>query len=565
MGSNYHGRGSKAKSRRSSHRLDYESPSNRNRKEREQRGDNNMYLHSSNNHHSNEYKHDPPYIVSKSRRKKNGHNRFHSDGNILHDQPKMNENHHSNHSSNHKPHPHPHRKPPLIRRHPPSPNNSSNNSSNHSNHSNHNNAHKQKKLSSKQKLKKHESTPQAPKLPLAPNSSNLPPLPATPLSQKRHSTPRNMTPKNELNNDYNQWLLICFKNSIIDSLMELLHNDELRVYVFDDTMIAHHMIGNDILSAIEYLFECQFAFMSNGSAYLDFNGFAAGMRKCNIHFETPEIAIPLIFEQLVGINTGNKGDKNTKGKKKKSKIDYNHVFIAEDTFVEWMMNYIRIHVNGGIKTKKHHGPNQFDERIDKLFNVLQVIYNESKYNKYMQQQDKMKSNKKKKRKSASPNVINSNNMSKGNDGMTTSNNKTKGDKKASIINPFEVESLYASSPSMNQQRQINFKSLGLPPRQKFNEYHQNHHISHSNKKSIQSAFGPAHNKYYDSNSPSIHSLHAQSTINHQTSNNNHYKSVKPMRNTNHNHNNSHVLYKYKPRKNRSNHDNDNDDPYYTEY
>merc|ERR1719382_527853 len=108
-------------------------------------------------------------------------------------------------------------------------------------------------------------------------------------------------------------------------------NDEIKCYVFDDGMISHHMLGNDALSAIEYLFECQFAFMSNGNAYCDFNGFAAGMRKCNIHFENPEVAIPLIFEQLVGINNGTlKHQRNKKHKRKnKGKIDYNHVFIAE--------------------------------------------------------------------------------------------------------------------------------------------------------------------------------------------------------------------------------------------
>merc|ERR1719384_809503 len=138
-------------------------------------------------------------------------------------------------------------------------------------------------------------------------------------------------------------------------------------------MICHHMLNNDALSAIEYLFECQFAFMSNGNAYLDFNGFAGGMRKCNIHFENPEIAIPLIFEQLVGINNGNHNKKKTK----KTKIDYNHVFIAEDTFVEWMMNYIRIHINC------QHINEQYDERIDQLFDILEAIYDQSKYNKYI--------------------------------------------------------------------------------------------------------------------------------------------------------------------------------------
>ena len=341
--------------------------------------------------------------------------------------------------------------------------------------------------------------------------------------------------------------------------MELLHNDELRVYVFDDTMISQYMIGNDILSALEYLFECQFAFMSNGSAYLDFNGFSAGMRKCNIHFETPEIAIPLIFEQLVGINANNhnnnnhhhdiknKKDKNDK-KNKKTKIDYNHVFIAEDTFVEWMMNYIRIHINGA----NHHQTNQFDERIDKLFDILQSIYKHCKYQNTISSNNNNNSNKKKKRKSASPNIT----------------------KDGGIINPFEVESLYASSPSMGQQRQtkdiINFKSLGLPPRTRHNEYHQN--INHSTKQSIQSF---SNNRYIEP--PSIHSLHAQSTINHAQptinhgSNRKHRKSVKPLRNTNHNHNDPHLLYKtknknkYKQYKNRSNHKQSDDDLYYTEY
>merc|ERR1712154_664420 len=172
------------------------------------------------------------------------------------------------------------------------------------------------------------------KLPnLSPNSTtstNLPPLPPTPLTQKQQTHKKqqrlslhqkhiqNKTVSINMNEyQYNEWLLLCFKNSIIDSLLELLQNDELRVYVFDDGMISHHMIGNDMLSAIEYLFECQFAFISNGSAYLDFNGFASGMRKINIHFENPEIAIPLIFEQLVGINQNNQ-------KNIKTKIDYNH-------------------------------------------------------------------------------------------------------------------------------------------------------------------------------------------------------------------------------------------------
>ena len=100
------------------------------------------------------------------------------------------------------------------------------------------------------------------------------------------------------------------------------------------------MVGNDVLSAIEHLFKCQFGLMSNGSAYLDFNGFAAGMRQCNIHFESPEMAIPLIFEQLMGINSGTFKHLQKAKKSKRSKIDYNHVYIAEDTFVEWMMNYI---------------------------------------------------------------------------------------------------------------------------------------------------------------------------------------------------------------------------------
>merc|ERR1712083_269979 len=158
----------------------------------------------------------------------------------------------------------------------------------------------------------------------SPNSSHLPPLPPTPLTLKNYQKSQQraqaaMMKKNVSINEYNEWLLICFKNSIIDSLMELIHCDELKVYLFDDGMICHHMLNNDALSAIEYLFECQFAFMSNGNAYLDFNGFSAGMRKCNIHFENPEVAIPLIFEQLVGIKQQHKAKKK---KKNMSQIDY---------------------------------------------------------------------------------------------------------------------------------------------------------------------------------------------------------------------------------------------------
>merc|ERR1712154_751162 len=147
-----------------------------------------------------------------------------------------------------------------------------------------------------------------------------------------------------------------------------------------------------------------------------------GMRKINIHFENPEIAIPLIFEQLVGINQNNQ-------KNIKTKIDYNHVFIAEDTFVEWMMNYIRIHINC------QHINEQYDERIDQLFDILEAIYDQSKYNKYIIQK-------------------------------TTKKNKKR--KSKININPFEAA---PSSPN-KVKRQIMFKNLGIPPRQHLNEYHQ---------------------------------------------------------------------------------------------
>merc|ERR1712244_111390 len=92
------------------------------------------------------------------------------------------------------------------------------------------------------------------------------------------------------------------------------------------------------------------------------------------------MGIPLIFEQLVGI----KQSKQTKRKRKKkvlSQIDYNHVFVAEDTFVEWMMNYVRMHLN--------QSAGHFDERCDKLFSVLHSIY---KYNKKLTKKNKKNKN-----------------------------------------------------------------------------------------------------------------------------------------------------------------------------
>merc|ERR1719461_622843 len=273
-----------------------------------------------------------PYIVSSgsvvngaNEPHANGHNRFHTEN--IGKKPTLNANEKSLHTVANPNKMSLHRKPPQIRRH--------------------------RKNSTKKKLKLGQ---------LSPNSSHLPPLPPTPYNQKRSVlTGQNKLANNVSVNEYNEWLLVCFKNSIIDSLIELMHSDDLKAYVFDEGMVCHHMIGNDALSAIEYLFECQFAFMSNGNAYLDFNGFAAGMRKCNIHFESPEVAIPLIFEQLVGI----------KQKSQIAQIDYNHVFVAEDTFVEWMMSYIR-------------NKQQLDERTDKLFGMLHSIYTQSKYSKYKQ-------------------------------------------------------------------------------------------------------------------------------------------------------------------------------------
>eukprot|EP01084_Bolivina_argentea_P079849 144740_1 len=288
-----------------------------------------------------------PYIITKSRRNtRNIHGRFYSDGNIM--KPAMNDVESESDSQSQtqtevhlpvKAISNPRRKPPQIRRH----------------------GSKQAKSSSKLcELSPHSLT-------------NLPPLPPTPLKQKKYnicSVPNVSDNAPSTVGEYDEWLLICFRNSIIDSLMELLLNDELRVYVFDDHMIAHHILGNDVLSAIEYLFECQFAFMSNGCAYLDFNGFAAGMTKSNIHFENAAIAIPLIFEQLVGLNNDTKAKKNI-----------NHSFIAEDTFVEWIMNYIRIHLT-------HQNVNAFDTRIDTLVSILQSFYNQMqcKYSQHVIQQ-----------------------------------------------------------------------------------------------------------------------------------------------------------------------------------
>merc|ERR1712228_261189 len=283
-------------------------------------------------------------------------------------------------------------------------------------------------------IRRHKQSQQKVKLgQLSPNSSHLPPLPPTPLTLKNYHQKQQ---QQRGNNEYNEWLLICFKNSIIDSLMELMHCDDLKVYVFDEDMISHHMMANDALSAIEYLFECQFGFMANGNAYLDFNGFAAGMRQCNIHFENPEIAIPLIFEQMVGIKTSNQNDAK--------QIDYNHVFVAEDTFVEWMMNYIRMHLNQS--KQQSAATQQFDERIDKLFTILHAIYTQNKFNKYK------KNKKNKKQKMSKPISIPTNPVSV-------------------ESNPFEVESFYVPSLSAStNKRSIQFQALNIPPRRQ--QYHQ---------------------------------------------------------------------------------------------
>jgi len=351
---------------------------------------------------------DAPYIVSAPHRSPQ-RTRFNSDGNLLGAQQSLSRSAESPLSAEHPP-PSSSRKPPEIRRRPPSV-------------SPPGQAHLTQSQSNTVIMRESNGPITSPGGPgqshgnhlvLAPTSSNLPPLPSTPLSHKRHRTPQHLAPSSRsgdstVNADYNQWLLICFKNSIIDSLLELLHNEELRVYVFDDGLIAEHMAANDAVSAMQYLFQCQFSFMSNGTAYLDLKGFAIAMTKCNIHFEAPDVAIPLIFDQLLV----NHSSSSTHSR-----------FITTDAFVGWMMGHVRVHLHCASSQRVSRVP--FDRRIDTLFTVLRTIEQED------EQQSKVTISKRP-----------SNENKSGAMSQSTKSRKRK--PKSTVLNPFEVQSLYASS------------------------------------------------------------------------------------------------------------------------
>ncbi len=166
--------------------------------------------------------------------------------------------------------------------------------------------------------------------------------------------------------------------------------------------------------------------MSNGSVYLDLQGFATAMTKYNIHFEAPEVAIPLIFDQLVG----------------------GHVALTEDAFVGWIMSQVE-----GLHTADTASKSvAFDRRIDTLFALLTVIQQEQAVEQHSVAQKKR-------------------------------------GRKSKVVNPFEVQSLYASSggaasKSGSGKTHFNvpdatksFKALTsvLPPRQK--QYHQHSALS----------------------------------------------------------------------------------------
>lgn len=191
--------------------------------------------------------------------------------------------------------------------------------------------------------------------------------------------------------------------------------------------------------------------MSNGTAYLDVKGFATAMTKCNIHFEAPDVAIPLIFDQLVGTHQST------------ASAHSQTLFLAADAFVGWMMGHVRVHLHCATAQRVSRVP--FDRRIDSLFAVLRAIEQEEEQNRRNTNSVLAKSTRKRGRKSK-------------------------------VLNPFEVQSLYASSgsgttgggahnsgggahnappqPEVDTSLHFNsFKALttasGLPPRQK--QYH----------------------------------------------------------------------------------------------